>query len=100
MSVRMFRAKIKPDRTTDLEIAGEKLFAAIADAQPEGVRYAWCKLPDNETYVLLVDLDDDADNPLAAIPAFKETMDNLKQNWVVAPLAVEQLTPIQSYRFF
>jgi hypothetical protein len=100
MSVRMFRAKIKVDKTAELEKAAKEMFAAIEAAQPQGVRYAWCKLPDGETYLLLVDLDDDSNNPLAAVPAFKDVQADLKNNWVAEPLVVEQLVPVGSYRLF
>ena len=100
MSVRMFRARIKPDKASEVEKAAQELFAAIDAAQPEGVRYTWTKLADGGTYVLMVNLDDDANNPLAALPAFRETMDKLKTEWIAEPLVVEQLTPVGSYRFF
>jgi hypothetical protein len=100
MSVRMFRAKIKAGKTAELEKAAKEMFAAIEAAQPQGVRYAWCKLPDGETYVLLVGLDDDANNPLVAVPAFKDVLNSLKNDWIAEPLVVEQLTPVGSYRLF
>jgi hypothetical protein len=100
MSVRMFRATIKPDRTAELEKAAQELFAALDAAQPEGVRYAWCKLADGTGYVLVVDLDDDANNPLLTVPEFSAVMDKLKNQWVSEPLAVQQMTPIGSYKLF
>jgi hypothetical protein len=99
MSVRMVRAKIKADKTAELEKAVKEMFAAIEAAQPQGVRYASCKLPDGETYVILLELDDDEDNPLFAVPTFREVQDNLK-NWTAEPPVVEQLTPVGSYRLF
>jgi hypothetical protein len=99
MSVRMVRAKIKPDKIAEMEKASEEMFAAIEAAQPQGVRYASCKLPDGETYVILLELDDDEDNPLLAVPAFMEVQGNVK-NWIAEPPAVEELTPIGSYRLF
>jgi hypothetical protein len=99
MSVRMVRAKIKTGKTAELEKATQEMFAAIEAAQPQGVRYASCKLPDGETYVILLELDDDNDNPLLAIPAFNEVQDNVK-NWIAEPPVVEQLTLVGSYRLF
>ncbi|MFG1805342.1 hypothetical protein [Streptomyces sp. NPDC049040] len=100
MSVRMFRATIKPEKTAEMEAAGKELFAAIEAAQPQGVRYAWSRLGDSETYLLIVELDDDDANPLAAIPAFGAVMAELKTNWIAQPLAMDQLTPIGSYQLF
>jgi quinol monooxygenase YgiN len=99
MSVRMVHAKIKPGKTAELEKATQEMFAAIEAAQPHGVRYASCKLPDGETYVILLELDDDEDNPLLAIPAFNAVQDSVR-NWIAEPPVVEQLTPVGSYRLF
>jgi quinol monooxygenase YgiN len=99
MSVTMARAKVKADKTAELEKASREMFAAIEAAQPQGVHYASWRLPDGETYVVLLELDDDEDNPLFAIPAFREVQDNLK-NWIAGPPVVEQLTPVGSYRRF
>ena len=62
MSVRMVRAKIKADKAAELEKAAKEMFTAIEAAQPQGVRYASCKLPDGVTYVILLGLDDDENN--------------------------------------
>jgi hypothetical protein len=96
----MFRAKIKADKIAELEKAAAEMFAAIEAAQPQGVRYAWCRLPGDETYVLLVDLEDDGDNPLTSVPAFKDVQNSLKNDWIAEPIVMEQLTPVGSYRFF
>jgi hypothetical protein len=100
MSLRIFRATIKPEHTAEMEAAGKEMFAAIEAAQPEGVRYSWCRLQDSQTYLLVVDLDDDTKNPLAALSAFTDVMAELKGKWIAEPLAMEQLTPIGSYRLF
>jgi quinol monooxygenase YgiN len=99
MSVRMIRAKIKADKVAELEKAVKELFTAIEAAQPQGVRYASCKLPDGVTYVILLALDDDENNPLGAVPAFRDFQENLK-TWIAGPPAIEQLTPVGSYRLF
>ena len=99
MSVRMVRAKIKAGKTAELEKAAREMFAAIDAAAPQGVRYASCKLPDGETFVILLELADDADNPLFGVPAFREFQATL-QNWIAEPPVVEQLTPVGSYRLF
>ena len=46
MSVRMIRARIRPGKTAELEKAAKEMFTAIEAAQPPGVHYASCKLPD------------------------------------------------------
>lgn len=97
MSVRMIRAKIKADKTAELEKAAKEMFAAIEAAQPQGVHYASCKLPDGETYLILLGLDDDENNPLGAIPAFRDFQGNL-QTWIAGPPVIEELTAVRSYR--
>ncbi|AUH40617.1 hypothetical protein [Streptomyces sp. CMB-StM0423] len=100
MSVRMFRAKIKEDKVETAEKAAKELFAAIEEAEPEGVRYSWCKLADGRTLVLVVDLADDEKNPLLTMPAFQEAMNGLKNEWISEPLSVEPMTSLGSYRLF
>ena len=99
MSVRMIRAKIKAGKAADPEKAAQEMFTAIEAAQPQGVRYASCKLPDGVTYVILLGLDDDENNPLVAVPAFRDFQENLKI-WIAEPPVVEQLAPVGSYRLF
>ncbi|GAA2679636.1 hypothetical protein ACXZ65_35995 [Streptomyces aculeolatus] len=100
MSVRMFRATIKEDKVETAEKAAQELFAAIEEAGPEGVRYSWCKLTDGRTLVIVVDLEDDEKNPLLTMPAFQKTMNGLKNEWITAPLSVEPMTALASYRLF
>jgi quinol monooxygenase YgiN len=99
MSVRMVRAKIRPGKVAEVEKATKEMFDAIAAAAPRGVRYASCKLPDDETFVVLLQLDDDEENPLVTVPAFKDFQAAL-QGWVDGAPVVEQLTPVGSYRLF
>jgi len=99
MSVRMIRARIKPGKAAELEKAAKEMFTAIEAAQPSGVHYASCKLPDGVTYVILLGLDDDQNNPLIAMPAFRDFQDNLK-TWIAGPPVIEQLAPVGSYRLF
>lgn len=99
MSIRMVRATIRPEKTTELEKATREMFAAIEAAHPEGVRYASSRLPDGETYVILLALDDDENNPLTEVEAFREFQENLR-NWIAGPPAVTELTPVGSYRLF
>jgi hypothetical protein len=46
-----------------------RLFAAIEQTAPEGVRHASCKSADGETYVVLPELEDAEENALASIPS-------------------------------
>lgn len=95
----MIRAKVKPESVEHVEASAGKMFAAIEQAQPRGVRYASCKQPDGLTFVVLLELEDGTDNPLSALPEFREFQDNLR-NWVAEPPVPEPLTVVGSYRLF
>ncbi len=49
MNVLIAQAKLKTDRVLEVREASRKLFAALNEAEPEGVRYAWVLFPDGET---------------------------------------------------
>ena len=98
MTVQMVEAKIKRESVTDVEAAAKKMFAAIAEAQPEGIRYASCLLPDGETFVALVQVDDGVENPLPRFPEFQEFFAGVEASRA-APANVRPLTVIGSYRF-
>ena len=68
MSVQMVQAKIKAERVSDVQAAAKQMFAALNDAQPQGIRYASSLLPDGETFVALLQVDDGAENPLPGSP--------------------------------
>jgi hypothetical protein len=75
------------------------MFAAIEAAQPDGVRYASCRLPDGVTFVALLALDAGIDNPLEAIDEFRAFQARLK-SWLTEPPNAEPLQVIGSYRLF
>jgi hypothetical protein len=93
------RAKVKPECVADVEAGVKKMFAAIAQAQPQGVRYSSSRLPDGVTFLAQLELEDGEENPLPMVPAFTEFQENLKQ-WIAEPPIPEHLTVIESYRSF
>jgi hypothetical protein len=99
MNVVMIRAKVNAENVPDIEAAAEKMFAAIDAARPEGVKYASAGLADGVSFVALLAFDDPADNPLAAIPEFREFQEHLPE-WLAEPPTVEPLTVIGSYELF
>jgi hypothetical protein len=72
MSVVMVQSKVKAENVADAEAAARKMFAAIDAARPEGIRYASCLLPDGETFVALLEVDEGVQNPLPELPEFRE----------------------------
>ncbi|MGB0094419.1 MAG: hypothetical protein WBP81_18050 [Solirubrobacteraceae bacterium] len=99
MSILMAQAKIKAEGVTDVQAATEKMFAAINAAQPEGIRYASVLLPDGETFVALLQVDDGVDNPIPALPEFRELQERVAGSRA-EPASVQPLTVIGSYRLF
>jgi hypothetical protein len=99
MSVQMARAKIKPEAVPDVRAVTEKMFAAISAAQPEGIRYASLLLADGETFVAVVQIDDDAENPIPGLPEFRELQQVVEASRA-EPNTVEQFAVVGSYRLF
>jgi hypothetical protein len=99
MSVQMVQAKIKAESVTDVQAAAKNMFAAINAAQPEGIRYASCLLPDGETFVALLQIDEGVENPLPGFPEFREFLEGVEGSRA-EPSNVQPLTVIGSYRLF
>ena len=99
MNVLMVRSKVKAEYASEVEVAVKRLFAAIQQAQPQGIRYASCRLGDGVTYVAMLELDDGVENPLPALPEFRDFLEHLK-TWTAESQIPEQLTVIGSYRLF
>jgi hypothetical protein len=99
MSVHMAQGKVKAESVTEVQAAANKMFAALDAEQPEGVRYAWSVLPDGETFVALVQLDDGVENPIPGFPEFQELQEGLK-DWLAETPSSQPLTVVGSYRLF
>ncbi|MGW0811219.1 hypothetical protein [Nonomuraea sp. NPDC002799] len=95
----MIRPKVKAASVDELEASIDRMFAAIERVKPDGVRYASCKLADGVTFVVLLALDDGIDNPLLAVPEFREFQENLRE-WIVEPPIPDELTVLGTYRLF
>ena len=63
MNTLMVRSRIKSEHVAELEAAAKRVFAALQQAQPNGIRYASCRLPDGVTYVAVLEFEDGVDNP-------------------------------------
>lgn len=99
MKVWIVRAKVKAEQVAAIEEEGKRVFAALEREQPQGIRYATCRLPDGVTYINLLELDDGVDNPLLALPEGHAFQEGLK-TWMAEPPTSERLTVVGSYRFF
>jgi hypothetical protein len=97
----MIRPKFKREHVADVETAVAKMFAAIKQERPKGIRYAFSKLADGVTFLGLVELENPNENPLLSIPACREFQENMRK-WVAEPLppAPERLEVTGSYNLF
>ena len=94
----MARFRVKREKVKEFEEAAQRLFAAVQEKPPKGMRYTMCRLSDGVTYTGLLELDDGVDNPLPALPEGKKFLESLP-NWTAEPPVRDQLTMIGVYRF-
>jgi hypothetical protein len=99
MNVLVARAKVKAAHVTELEAAADKMFTAIREAQPEGIRYAWLLLDDGETFAAIVQVDDGVENTIPALPEYRELQERLADS-LAEPPSRASLTVLGSYRLF
>jgi len=99
MTLHMVQSKIRSESVGDVEAAAKKTFAALNDAQPQGIRYASAVLPDGETFLALLQLDDGVENPLPGVAEFREFLELVEASRAEPP-DVQPLTVVGSYRLF
>jgi hypothetical protein len=100
MTVIMVRYRVRDESVAEVETGIEKMFAAIEQEQPKGIRFAMGKLSDGVTFVGILELQDGAHNPLHRIPAARSYQEKVR-DWVVEkPPAPERLEVVGSYRLF
>jgi quinol monooxygenase YgiN len=93
----MARCKVKAEKVEELEAGMKQLVAALEQAQREDMRYAWFRLPDGVTYVILTEFGESVVQ--ANIPGYAEFDEIVKASIAEKP-TVEKLTVSGSYRFF
>jgi hypothetical protein len=75
-----------------------EVYAALAEAQPEGLRYATLLLEDSRTFVHVA-AEEGSDNALPRLPAFQEFQRDLASRVLAAPDA-RSATLIGSHHLF
>jgi hypothetical protein len=95
------RYETKPDRADENQQLVEKVFAELAERQPDNFRYAALRLEDGVSFVHVVTETDDGSNPvsLTDIPAFAEFQREIADRCAVQPVA-QGATIVGSHRFF
>jgi hypothetical protein len=99
MSVMMVRQKVKDGILEEGEAAVRDMFAALDRERPEGLRYASTRVGDSSTFVILLELADETEDPRPAIPEYLRFLEQLK-GWVDGPPVIEQLNVVGSYNLF
>jgi hypothetical protein len=99
MSVHMVESKIQAERVGDVQESARKMFAALREAGPDGVRYGSCLLPDGETFIALVQVDEGRENPVPELAEFQEFVEVVEASRAEPP-TIHPLTVVGSYRLF
>jgi len=99
MTILMVTSKVKEENVADAQAAADKLFQALEQAQPAGVRYAVTKLSDGVTIVAFLELGPGQEHPLRTFPAYEELLENFGP-WRAEPPVVEHMTVLGSYHLF
>jgi hypothetical protein len=94
----MVQYKVKADRAAENERYIQAVFAQLEREKPAGLRYASFKLDDGVGFVHIASVET-AENPLAALAAFKEFTAQIKDRCDEPPVTTT-LNEIGSYRFF
>ena len=66
------------------------------------MRYAWFLRPDRETFVALVQVDDDVENPIPGLPEFRELQETIAGGLagirsIVNPDKLQHLGPVGDF---
>jgi quinol monooxygenase YgiN len=96
MTVQIVRATTKPGHAADLEAAAAKVFAALGELQPGGLRYASLRVAE-DSYLILLEVEDGAENPLPSMAAFQEFQAGLR-DWLSGAPVIESASVVGSYR--
>jgi hypothetical protein len=94
------RYETKPDRADENQRLVEKVFAELAERQPDNFRYAAFRLDDGVSFVHLAMTDTvDGKSPLSRVKAFKAFQRDIDDRCEEAPV-VTDLREIGSFRLF
>jgi quinol monooxygenase YgiN len=97
MSMLLTRAKVKAEKVADVEAGIKRLVPAFEQAHLNG-RYAWFRLDDGVTFVILTEFEQGA-TPPPNVPEYQAFTEILKTAVDGKPTS-EPLTVIESYHVF
>jgi len=88
MSTVMVRYKVKADRVEENRGYIERVFEALKQNQPNGLRYASFCQPDGVSFVHIATVDTkDGENPLSSTPEFQAFVADIKDRCDEPPAA-------------
>jgi hypothetical protein len=95
------RYETKPDRADENQQLIERVFAELAERQPDNFRYASFRLEDGVSFVHVVVETGDGSNPMSLgdIPSFAEFQSGIADRCAVQPVA-RGAALVGSHRFF
>ncbi len=96
MGSTMVRYKVRPERAEENVALVQAVYAQLAEARPEGLRYATFRLPDGVSFMHVVIETDQAGRILGEFPAFKAFAGTVEERCEEPPVATE-LTLVGSY---
>ena len=90
MKTVMVRYKVKADRVDENVGYIDRVFKALKQAQPAGLRYASFRQPDGLSFVHIASVDaPDGQNPLSDTPAFQDFVSNIRDRCDEPPAATD-----------
>ena len=94
------RYETKPDRADENQRLVEKVFAELAERQPDNFRYAAFRLENGVSFAHIITETEGGSNPisLADIPAFAEFQKEIADRCAVQPVA-QGAALVGSHRF-
>jgi hypothetical protein len=91
--------RVKPDRAAENERLVRAVYDELHRTNPSGLRYATFQLEDGVSFVHVAEVDDETENPLTRVEAFRafqaEIQDRCEQ-----PPAASRAREIGSFRMF
>ncbi|GAA2575641.1 hypothetical protein GCM10010399_01450 [Dactylosporangium fulvum] len=100
MALLMIRYQIADEGIADVVEAVENAFAAVAEAQPDGIRYLYLHAADTSEFIALLELADGVENPLPGIAAARHLQATVAKWSVGAAPTPRPLAVLGAYRAF
>lgn len=97
MSLLTIRATIRPESVTAVEGLGRRPVRRLDRLRPENLRYRSCRLADGVTYLILLQVDEETENPLPTLPEFQRFQAGLRE-WTDRPPEAAPAHVVSSYK--